>query len=637
MPSPPFADVSDGQKEADFESTFNFKYNASESTGVALPVHVGDDLEQQVALSSQTVLHPVSDIQSRQEYLSDNYNNDEVGERDDTAECLNSETDLTVSSKSIPVNCDYIAHSRLFVKENHQDHLSALQNLNCKTDVSKSTASTSPAVDVFKQQEALSVQRELPPQGVNQEATQQVLSQASPPLSTVSIEPANHAALSEGSAVVIGESRVGHGTEGESRQITENGAYKVCEREPQIRGGSKSNQEQSSEKSRRVSSQDCTMESDSCDESDSGVSADFSPGSTLESGDSSARVPKETPIEREIRRAVEREHSLRRSRGLPNPPTAPQYVEIPLRKAVFSPSLLPTKTERCQGKDKLFAGKKMQQDISEGTRREQDLVKLGKIPGFYDKGTVRQLRERKQLFEAFQTPNESVQSKATSSSNDISTLENDTLSNKVIQNGSDSRNELHFKTPKVVPEAKSCQIVIIENNLDFPSKRPNTNKSIRVVDSSKEKTRKVQEVTDLDLPPKENPFFKLRSSTSVVKVEQDIREAQERERELRKQRINLYGTQVEGEGGRPAAIEEHSRTLSSLKALPVQDLPDPSQNGVTSTIAARHSSGKTGTWPPATTEKTHQTEVQRCPRIPRQKTPLVQRWESGLITASQDD
>uniref|UniRef100_A0A673CVZ3 Uncharacterized protein n=1 Tax=Sphaeramia orbicularis TaxID=375764 RepID=A0A673CVZ3_9TELE len=120
-----------------------------------------------------------------------------------------------------------------------------------------------------------------------------------------------------------------------------------------------------------------------------------------------ATVLKETPIEREIRRAIEREHSLRRSRGLPNRPTSPEYVEIPLRKAVLCQSST-AKSERSQGKDREYAGKKMQHEIHEEVRREDDLVKLGKVPGFYDKGTVRLLKERKQLFEAFQKPSEST-------------------------------------------------------------------------------------------------------------------------------------------------------------------------------------------------------------------------------------
>uniref|UniRef100_A0AAV2LHX0 Uncharacterized protein n=1 Tax=Knipowitschia caucasica TaxID=637954 RepID=A0AAV2LHX0_KNICA len=153
------------------------------------------------------------------------------------------------------------------------------------------------------------------------------------------------------------------------------------------------------------------MESDSCDESDSGVSADFSPGSTLESGGSSTRVHKETPIEREIRRAVEREHSLRRSRGLPNQPTAPEYVEIPLRKAVFfSPTLLPTKTERCQDKDKLFAGKKMQQDIHEEAKREQDLSVV-KVEQDIREAQERERELRKQRMDLYETQTYLTQAK----------------------------------------------------------------------------------------------------------------------------------------------------------------------------------------------------------------------------------
>uniref|UniRef100_A0A3B3UNG8 A-kinase anchor protein 2 C-terminal domain-containing protein n=1 Tax=Poecilia latipinna TaxID=48699 RepID=A0A3B3UNG8_9TELE len=110
-----------------------------------------------------------------------------------------------------------------------------------------------------------------------------------------------------------------------------------------------------------------------------------------------------TPIEREIRRAIEREQSLRRSRGLPNQRTSPEYVEVPSRKSLSMSST----PKWSQNKDREFAGKKMQHEIHEETRREQDLVKIGKIPGFYDKGTVRQIKERKQLFETLQVCPES--------------------------------------------------------------------------------------------------------------------------------------------------------------------------------------------------------------------------------------
>lgn len=124
-------------------------------------------------------------------------------------------------------------------------------------------------------------------------------------------------------------------------------------------------------------------------QSDSGVSADFSPNSMSDS---------ETPIEREIRLTFKREQSLRRSRGLDEPKV---FIEIPLRKSILSQDL-PEKSAKDHGKERQFAGKKMQREIHAEAEREKLLVKLGRLPGFYDKGTVRQLREKKLLFEAFQ-------------------------------------------------------------------------------------------------------------------------------------------------------------------------------------------------------------------------------------------
>ncbi|GAA6232343.1 uncharacterized protein LOC108875945 isoform X1 [Lates japonicus] len=441
------------------------------------------------------------------------------------------------------------------------------------------------------------------------------------------------------------------------------------------------------------------MESDSCDDcqSDSGVSTDLSPCGTMEgntnvSTGTPATAPKETPIEREIRRAIEREHSLRRSRGLPNPPTSPEYVEIPLRKTVLCQSLN-SKSERCQGKDRQFAGKKMQHEIHEEVQREEDLVKLGKVPGFYDKGTVRQLREKKQLFEAFQKPSDSTstRSKATSwsSATDISTLENqEDISSQTSAIGGlnvEKRQSIDLQRPTESPnlakgggstnatpqgagfsKESGCQVIILENNLSVPAQRLYHAKRevepVTTVDSGRpnisssgtgghagingrKQEKEEEEEEEEEVAPKENPFFKLRSSTNLVKVEQDIREAQEREKELRKQRISLYGGtggakgggggRGGGGGGQPASIEGKSPTLSSssLNGLAVPNSPGSSPRWRTGPSAAHQSVGKFGVWPPARAEEesTTQREVLQSPRTPRQKTPLIQRWESGLV------
>lgn len=524
--------------------------------------------------------------------------------------------------------------------------------------VSTEQTSTLPAVLSAKQQDELLSQSqcELAPRGANQEAAQQVLGQGSPPLSTVAMELSNQGgATSQGSGCVVAvrerHSRAGERTEGESKQTggeegqKEGGLERNKAAGQQHRGGllkfSKTvqTQEHKTEKYRFVSSKHTRMESDSCDDSqsDSGVSADFSPCSTLEgnttiSTGTPTAVPKETPIEREIRRAIEREHSLRRSRGLPNAPTSPEYVEIPLRKSVLCQSLT-AKSERCQGKDRQFADKKMQNEIHEESQREQDLVKLGKVPGFYDKGSVRQLKERKQLFEAFQTPNDSTltvstRSKATSwsSASDISTLENqEDISSQASTIGGSYVERSPTQSPNsakgggsasLTPqgpgfsEGKGRQVIILENNLSVPAQKLYRAKPepepVIVVDSgrpdiSSSRTgghggttgRELEkEEEEEEVAPKENPFFKLRSSTNLVKVEQDIREAQEREKELHKQRISLYGG-TEGAkgrgvgGGMPTRIEGKSPTLSSssLNGLAVPDLHGSSSRGVTGPTA----------------------------------------------------
>ncbi|XP_029286164.1 uncharacterized protein misp3 [Cottoperca gobio] len=563
--------------------------------------------------------------------------------------------------------------------------------------------STLHAVTSAEQQEELlsQSQNELAPKGENQEAAQQVLGQSSSPLSTVAMELFNQGgAASQGSGCVYHtvrerHSRAGERTEGESKQTGVEGGQKERGLQgnktvEQQHGGGLLKTEVKTEKHSFVSSRYTRMESDSCDDSqsDSGVSADFSPCSTLEGNTTvstvtAAAVPKETPIEKEIRRSIEREHSLRRSRGLPNPPTSPEYVEIPLRKTVLCQSIH-AKSEMCQGKDRQLAGKKMQHEIHEETQREQDLVKLGKVPGFYDKGTVRQVKERKQLFESFQKLDDSTltlsaRSKATSwsSASDISTLED---MEDFSSQASTIRGSYVERIPTQSPilakgggtprgpgfsEGTGCQVIILENNLSVPAQKLYRAKPeaepVTVVDSGslylsssrtggnggvKVKAQEKEEEEE-EGAPKENPFFKLRSSTNLVKVEQDIREAQEREKELHQQRISLYGGTegakgVGSGGGRPVSTEGKSPTLSSssLNGLAVPDFPGSSSRGGTTPTAARQSVGKYGVWPPAQAEaeKINRPEVLQGPRS-RQKTPLVQRWETGIVNGhnTEDD
>lgn len=414
------------------------------------------------------------------------------------------------------------------------------------------------------------------------------------------------------------------------------------------------------------------MESDTSDDSqsDSGVSGDSS--STSESSGTSATAFKETPIEKEIRKAIQREQSLRRSRGLPNPPSSPEYVEIPLMKTISCQSLT-TKSEK---KDREFAGKKMQLEIHEETQREQVLVKLGKVPGFYDKGTVGQLEHRKQVFEAFQKPSESTFSVSTrsknpsrSSASDISTLKNQDASSQISTiEGEERRLSVDLLTPTESPylakgvdptnstpqgggfsKATGGSLIVFGNNPTGPTQKCYHDKQDTTVDSGtstgrhgkvKRRTLGKEDDEEKEGSPKDNPFFKLRTSMNIVKVEQDIWEAQEREKELHKQRIRLYGGKGGGEGGgRPDSIEGKRSTLSSpssMNGLALLDLPGSSPRYETGPSAAHQSPD---IWPSgqAAEKRTVQQEVRRSSWIPRQKNPLVQQWESGLINGHNNE
>ncbi|XP_027875057.1 mitotic interactor and substrate of PLK1 [Xiphophorus couchianus] len=549
------------------------------------------------------------------------------------------------------------------------------------------TDSVLPANDSVRQEEAVlpQSQSELPPRRLNQEAAQQVFGQGSPPGSAVAMELANQGGeASQGHSCVAAarerSSRVWERTEGENELtggVKGQNKSRVEKSKTAVRSQSRGlfrylqavqTQESKAENSCGISSKanrDTRMRTDTYEDSqsDSGVSADSHSditrnSSTSMSADSPGPVSSETPIEREIRRAIEREQSLRRSRGLPNQRTSPEYVEVPSRKSL-SVSSTP---KWSQNKDREFAGKKMQHEIHEETRREQDLVKIGKIPGFYDKGTVRQIKERKQLFETLQicpespltvSPKSKTPSWSSGSSDDLnlilesqdesgtSTPEHTTYMERKPITVNTSQNQTSAKGldrsglrgPKL-SEGTGCQIIIIENSRSIPAQKHSKAKAEAKASpaletgkdfNSTEKTRsydglmkakKEQEEKEISAS-KENPFFKLRSSANLDKVRQDIQETKDREKELHTLRLSLYG----GINGTESP---------SKKEIPA---PSPLPNGSSGLYEGRQTADQVSVRPPVQSEeeKIFNPEIRKSPRTPRQKNPLVQLWESGLI------
>uniref|UniRef100_A0A8V1AEK7 A-kinase anchor protein 2 C-terminal domain-containing protein n=1 Tax=Gallus gallus TaxID=9031 RepID=A0A8V1AEK7_CHICK len=104
----------------------------------------------------------------------------------------------------------------------------------------------------------------------------------------------------------------------------------------------------------------------------------------------------ETPIEREIRRALEREESLWKERGMQRLTSSSELVEIQTKPLL---SLHTAPAQGRKGKDKGRASFNVQREIEKETKREEDLRRQGRLPGLYDRGTPQELGELRRVFE----------------------------------------------------------------------------------------------------------------------------------------------------------------------------------------------------------------------------------------------
>ncbi|GAB0200776.1 mitotic interactor and substrate of PLK1 [Grus japonensis] len=117
--------------------------------------------------------------------------------------------------------------------------------------------------------------------------------------------------------------------------------------------------------------------------------------------DKDMKISNETPIEREIRMAMEREENLYKERGIQRLTSSSELVEIqtkPLLSIHTSPG--PGR----KGKDKGRASLYVQREIEQETKREEDLKRQGRLLGTYDRGTQQELDERRRVFEQEEAP-----------------------------------------------------------------------------------------------------------------------------------------------------------------------------------------------------------------------------------------
>ncbi|NXO73654.1 MISP protein, partial [Phainopepla nitens] len=115
------------------------------------------------------------------------------------------------------------------------------------------------------------------------------------------------------------------------------------------------------------------------------------------------RVSNETPIEREIRMAMEREENLWKERGIQRLTSGSELVEIQA-KPVLNIHMSPGPGRK--GKDRGRASIYVQREIEQETKREEDLKRQGRLLGAYDRGTQQELEERRRVFEQEEAPPE---------------------------------------------------------------------------------------------------------------------------------------------------------------------------------------------------------------------------------------
>ncbi|NXW75488.1 MISP protein, partial [Hirundo rustica] len=113
------------------------------------------------------------------------------------------------------------------------------------------------------------------------------------------------------------------------------------------------------------------------------------------------RVSNETPIEREIRMAMEREENLWKERGIQRLTSSSELVEIQT-KPVLNIHASPGPGRK--GKDRGRASLYVQREIEQETKREEDLKRQGRLLGTYDRGTQQELEERRRVFEQEEAP-----------------------------------------------------------------------------------------------------------------------------------------------------------------------------------------------------------------------------------------
>ncbi|KAG8126820.1 hypothetical protein E2320_022079 [Naja naja] len=409
----------------------------------------------------------------------------------------------------------------------------------------------------------------------------------------------------------------------------------------------------------------------------------------------------ETPIEREIRLAMEREENLWKERGIQRISSRDDLVEIRSKPLLSSPVSSPASSRK--GKDKPLISFYVQREIEQEAKREEDLQKEGRLLGMYDRGLRQELAERRKIFEREEEeaplPSLCKQKKQEelleTLHGDSSTLRCnvDPPGERIASQNVNWSSEIHRpsavptlgkKTPGNEPPLKTCSTAS-SPKMDFPSQCPPCSQDLKAPRdkfvlkkqhwaipvhklqfSFPEDQRPQSLQRNKHKPQKPAPREELytvktwRPRTSIL-IDQEIQDALQRELELQEQRrkssltvqelpssrVSSQSSAASGDTGRYSVSSSPVFVPNSPVRLPTSpilyrpsmttDSPESNFRRCQSPIQSRIRPKEDGKYAGIELNDEIDTEVVKSIKPICRRSALAQLWETGQIQNIDDD
>ncbi|XP_041061420.1 A-kinase anchor protein 2-like [Carcharodon carcharias] len=332
----------------------------------------------------------------------------------------------------------------------------------------------------------------------------------------------------------------------------------------------------------------------------------------------------ETPIEKEIRLAMEREESLRKERGIRKLGSSEEMVQIKTKPML---SQIPPTSPFSKSKDKNRMVFFVQREIEMDSKREEKLRQEGKVKGLYDKGTAEEVEKRKKVFEQQiddvpVVPQQCWHPKAAS----FASPESLDMSN------------IPEESNTIQVNATECKVILQES-----PEYQLYSKSSSKLDPTTCST--VMRLAESQATREEEPYIlrPLKCQTTFL-IEREIEEEQRREEELRAWRLkqqparNLSSTSAStpespnstlnlafpGQPSR-AGASDGDQAKSFPEMIPSQERRKPWEKKEDSSYAGIEASDDINM------------EVLESTRVTRRKSAMAQRWEAGMFNNHLDE